>query len=1058
LAGTSSQSQAHAGGDAGTGCNSTVNADAHSAGHEEHGHPQYAIFYLLTAIVVGTLVSHVCTLPQFHGMQQTVVLFILGMIHSAIFEGLAINDKVFGASYLMWMHIDPHLLLFTMLPALLAGDAITIDTSVAAKVAQQCIYLAGPGVLMGAFGIALFLWAYFQWPFMLCLCTGAILSATDPVAVVGLLKELGASPTLTVQIQGESLLNDGTAIVLYLLAYDSIRGEVFQPGDVIIFLVKMALLAVFVGLLLGYVFLVWIRLSCKRFEHSAGLIQTTLTICCAYCSFVIAEGALHISGVLCTVSASLVLADKMWPSIVEKETMHHVWHMLEYLGNTIIFFLAGGLTGRILVNTDPVDFLHVLVLYLVATIVRGAIIFGSRPLLRFLSEVRQPVSLSDATVMTWGGLRGAVGLALAVQVKIGRIDDNISQKQADSVLFYTAGLACLTLLVNATTSPALVRWLGITHTPKAKQNMLLGLHAQMQRLEDSRVHPVVVHKAINEILNTAKEHVGHIVKPVKLRKQDSRFQVWKPKKYVRHPEELIGELLEARASWSSIPPRQAQLLDVPPLHDASYDESLIQAARQDPPEHIMIHAMNEAFLLLVRTQYWSLIDAGEFVAGSRDAEILLHSVRLGLDSADTELADLRHLRKRLTLVHEVTQAETMVDGPAEDAARERSRHSSRFTRISYQLEGDSNASGRGGPRSVSESVGEALCAENSRGWLQRLIRSQYFSAFMVVMIVLNAGYILVEQVYFSQPEDKSLWIWLAEIFFVGIFTLEFLMKFVALRCNYFKEGWNLFDFVLVIIGLVGLILEGIWQEMSGGDGENDMSQEARLFRVNRVFRVLRIVRIFRLVNFARALHAKLLKKDFSLELAEHLQSITVLRSFVKAHMAAQARLLEYFGCQGKADTPESALAVVQSQTQVYVALALLAKETDLVDPTIVRSLSIQRQIFSAAQDLSNFVLGAHEDGVITGRMAEMILHPVRDHMRVIDTMLQEVSSGMRSGSSVGMEAMPTTGAEDSVQIGCESEARQSVGQCEIPNLDGVTNDIPAKQETPMPGKLVMLQT
>ena len=67
-----------------------------------------------------------------------------------------------------------------------------------------------------------------DWDLLLCVVMGSILAATDPVAVVGLLKELGASPTLTVQIQGESLLNDGTAIVLYTVAYRMLSGEEYD--------------------------------------------------------------------------------------------------------------------------------------------------------------------------------------------------------------------------------------------------------------------------------------------------------------------------------------------------------------------------------------------------------------------------------------------------------------------------------------------------------------------------------------------------------------------------------------------------------------------------------------------------------------------------------------------------------------------------------------------------------------------------------------------------------------------------------------------------------------
>merc|ERR1719199_2463542 len=102
----------------------------------------------------------------------------------------------------------------------------------------------------------------------------------------------------------------------------------------------VALCAVGLGLIIGWLFFQWIKLASDRLNHHAGMIQTALTLCCSYWSFCIAEGALKISGVLCTVTASLVLADKMWPVIVSKHELLHIWHMFEYLGNTIIFFFS----------------------------------------------------------------------------------------------------------------------------------------------------------------------------------------------------------------------------------------------------------------------------------------------------------------------------------------------------------------------------------------------------------------------------------------------------------------------------------------------------------------------------------------------------------------------------------------------------------------------------------------------------------------------------------------------------------------------------------------------
>merc|ERR1719149_281095 len=108
---------------------------------------------------------------------------------------------------------------------------------------------------------------YLDWNFKLCLTVGSIFAATDPVAVVGLLKELGASPMLTVQIQGESLLNDGTAIVLFLVSYNMLSGVDYDLAGVLMFLVKTAGMAWALGMFIGYFFFGWIRVASDRLCH-----------------------------------------------------------------------------------------------------------------------------------------------------------------------------------------------------------------------------------------------------------------------------------------------------------------------------------------------------------------------------------------------------------------------------------------------------------------------------------------------------------------------------------------------------------------------------------------------------------------------------------------------------------------------------------------------------------------------------------------------------------------------------------------------------------------------
>ena len=132
----------------------------------------------------------------------------------------------------MWINIDPHLLLYTFLPALLFGDAMAIDTHLLTRKLKEILILASVGVIIGTVltaSVTKYILPYdFSW--ILCLLMGSILAATDPVAVVGLLKELGAPPTLTMVIAGESMFNDGTAIVVFNLFLSLYSKEMDIPG------------------------------------------------------------------------------------------------------------------------------------------------------------------------------------------------------------------------------------------------------------------------------------------------------------------------------------------------------------------------------------------------------------------------------------------------------------------------------------------------------------------------------------------------------------------------------------------------------------------------------------------------------------------------------------------------------------------------------------------------------------------------------------------------------------------------------------------------------------
>merc|ERR1719409_1307614 len=141
----------------------------------------------------------------------------------------------------MWQAINPHLLFYIFLPALLFGDVMKLKVQLVAVCSGQIFLLACPGVIMGTGLIAVFAryMLPYGWDWSICLVFGSILSATDPVAVVSLFNSMGVSPRLTMLISGESLVNDGTAIVCFALALKVAQGATLEFVTTVYFFAYM---------------------------------------------------------------------------------------------------------------------------------------------------------------------------------------------------------------------------------------------------------------------------------------------------------------------------------------------------------------------------------------------------------------------------------------------------------------------------------------------------------------------------------------------------------------------------------------------------------------------------------------------------------------------------------------------------------------------------------------------------------------------------------------------------------------------------------------------------
>mmetsp|Transcript_28634 Transcript_28634/g.72439 ORF Transcript_28634/g.72439 Transcript_28634/m.72439 type:complete len:970 (-) Transcript_28634:251-3160(-) len=631
-------------------------------GHGE-GHAYDTLYLLFWAVILGTAVLQLATLPKLRALPVTVVFFVLG-IACALCAELGLLDVLdmhtAHRSYTSWAGIDPHLLLFTFLPPLLFGDAMTIDMHVARRTIRQCLILAVPGVIIGAFATAAVLRYVlpYGWSWEICIMVGSILAATDPVAVVSLLKDLGASPTLTMLIQGEALLNDGTAMVLFSVAYRMVGGEETSVSWMARYLFTSTVGAVAVGASIGFIGFLWIRSASDKLSHSSSTIQICVTLACAYWSFIFAEGICRVSGVLSTVSAAAVLAAKMWPVLVERQAMQEIWHFIETFSNTLVFFLAGLLTGKGLPEYTAQDFLYAVIVYVAINIIRLGMMLGLRP---WLNRSGGKVSFAEVGVISWGGLRGMVGLALAILVKQDRAGGALAEDSSEKVLFLVAGVAALTLFINATTAPRLCELLGVSDTPEGRQVLVkkVARRAQghvktpMDKLVASSVRPMRAwaEGPVQDAVERLRRTVHH---------SDSRRSASSLSRMSSRVSQIAERGLQALREPLPAPDIDALWRNFEHHKKALYRKTGSDALAyrfEDKLKEItsilelqvvcanQLKIVREVFLEAVRASYWTQMHSDRFVASSREPAILLDSVGVAKHETGVGLHDWKILEQ-----------------------------------------------------------------------------------------------------------------------------------------------------------------------------------------------------------------------------------------------------------------------------------------------------------------------------------------------------------------------------------------------------------------------------
>lgn len=401
-----------------------------------------ATILIVLSALFGYLNTRFLKLPNTIGLTVITIVFTLG-----VFALSAVDSTLLNAERYIISQIDfKSLLLDTMLGFLLFAGALHTDLEKLRTQRWPVFAFATFGVLVATFliGTATYLLLPLlgmEVAFIHCLLFGALISPTDPIAVLGILKKAGAPKNLEIKIVGESLFNDGVGVVIFLtlFALASGSGEPMGALDIL----ELFAVEVFGGLLLGITLGLITYQMMRRIDDYD--IEVILTLAAVMAGIVLAQH-LHVSGPLAMVAAGLVIGGPRSRSKAMSETteiyVDRFWELLDILLNTILFVLIG---------------MEILVLdletpYILAGILMIPIALACRHLSLYLPvrlfEKRLDFVPRTHLMMTWGGLRGAISIALALGLT--------AEMQRDLFLVITYIVVIFSIVVQGLTVEKLV--------------------------------------------------------------------------------------------------------------------------------------------------------------------------------------------------------------------------------------------------------------------------------------------------------------------------------------------------------------------------------------------------------------------------------------------------------------------------------------------------------------------------------------------------------------------------------------------------------------------------
>lgn len=401
-----------------------------------------AVLIIMSLLTIAMVTAGLCrNIP----IPYTVLLVIIGIVLGGMARHYPEMEMI------LEFQLTPEIVLFLFLPALIFESAFNLNARQLLRDLVPVLTLAIPALLISTAMVGIGLWLILGIDLSIALLFGALISATDPVAVIALFKELGAPERLTILVEGESLLNDATAIVVFNIILGLVVSGSFALSDA--GLAVFEFLRVFLGgALIGFVLGFAISEIFHRYFSGLSAFMI-MSIVVAYASFAIAESHhIHVSGVMAVMSSAITIG-ALWVTRISQAHTHVVketWDVIALVSNSLLFLLVGLSVdlGSLLARVD-----YIAVAVLLVLVARATAVYSLVPVtIRGFSLPH--VTMGERHIMWWGGLKGGLAIAIVLSIPL-----DLPGRQL--LMDMTLGVVMFSLLFNAPTVRPLIQKLGI---------------------------------------------------------------------------------------------------------------------------------------------------------------------------------------------------------------------------------------------------------------------------------------------------------------------------------------------------------------------------------------------------------------------------------------------------------------------------------------------------------------------------------------------------------------------------------------------------------------------